>query len=752
MIISKYLPMLGILMLGTEVCAQASKADTRNSKNGESVFSPLVVQAGKKSAEREAIKRSGAYSSVDENRNLQSADSILRSIPGTYTQMDAGQGAISVNIRGMTGFGRVNTMVDGITQTFYGSSSGSIYHGGMPNSQFGTLIDPNFIVGIDVARGNVIGGDGVNTLTGSANFRTIGVDDVVFSDNPFGIRTKFGVGNNGIGRTGMVAVGGKMRDFGNNGSIGIMLAMSGSSIDSNYKNGAGQNSDEFFTEKTFRQSPQSQLYKIDVKPDEFNSLELSARNYVNKISQRLIASQDWYLKYHYTPFSELVDFNFIASNSRGEQEFLPGTMGAIQRTKAKNISEAFDINNTSRFNVGEVDASLIYGAKMTKNQYIKKKNKGMLLGEDQEYSTPVGLSGRQKISALYTGLQLNYGILQGNADVNYTRYDLSGFKPACRPDVNCFPQRASQINRQDSGINPSVMLSAQVVPWFQPFVSWSHSSRGPNVQEAFFSTDGGEAMNPYLKGESANTWQLGFNTDMHNLIEKHDRLLFKAVFFESRIKNYIYSEKFKIFHEGGRLSRGQVGEDKWDNGDLIGEFSNLAVYTNAPDTVRSRGIELEAFYDAEYAYGKLSLSREITDQPLSYSSKDFGGGDITQLPGITVKLDSGIRLLDSRLTLGSVVKYTGDAVKTSPEEDYSKPDTGNVEKEEIKRIPIILDLYSSYEVNRNVMLKFSIQNVMNKDYHDSLNKMNWIPNQSSSGEPANTARGRTFIFGGEIRF
>ncbi|RLM02190.1 TonB-dependent receptor [Gibbsiella quercinecans] len=752
MINTRYLPGLGILMLGTGACAQATETGSANTQKGESVFSPLVVQAGRPSAEQEALSRAGAYSSVDENRNLQSTDSVLRGMPGTYTQLDAGQGAVSVNIRGMTGFGRVNTMVDGITQTFYGSSSGSMYHGGMPNSQFGTLIDPNFIIGIDVARGNVSGADGVNTLTGSANFRTIGVDDVVFSDNPFGIRTKFGSGNNGIGRTGMVAVGGKFRDFGNSGSIGVMAAMSGSSIDSNYKNGAGQNSDEFFTEKTFRQSPQSQLYKIDFKPDEFNSLELSARNYVNKISQRLIASQDWYLKYHYTPFSEWVDFNFTASSSRGEQEFLPGTMGAIQRTKAKNISEAFDINNTSRFSAGDVDAELSYGAKMTKNQYIKKKPGNMLLGEDQEYSTPVGLSGRQKISALYTGLQLNYGILQGNADVNYTRYDLSGFKPACDPRVVCFPQGASQINRNDSGLNPSVMLTAKVAPWFQPFVSWSHSSRGPNVQEAFFSTDGGEAMNPFLKGESANTWQLGFNTDMHELLTRQDRLLLKAVFFESRIKNYIYSEKFRVFREGGRLSRGDAGEDKWDNGDIVGEFSHLTVYTNAPDTVRSRGIELEALYDTGFAWGKLSLSRERTDQPLSYASKDFGGGDITQLPGMSVTLDSGIRLLDSRLTLGSVVKYTGDAVKTSPEEDYSKPDTGNVEKEEIKKIPVVFDLYSSYEINRNVMLKFSVQNVMNKDYHDALNKLNWIPNQSSAGEPANTARGRTYIFGGEIRF
>ena len=82
------------------------------------------------------------------------------------------------------------------------------------------MIDPNFIVGVDVARGNATGSAGVNALAGSANFRTIGVDDVVFSDNPFGVRTKFSVGNNGIGRSGMIAVGAKTAAFADGGSLG----------------------------------------------------------------------------------------------------------------------------------------------------------------------------------------------------------------------------------------------------------------------------------------------------------------------------------------------------------------------------------------------------------------------------------------------------------------------------------------------------------------------------------------------------
>ena len=166
---------------------------------------------------------------------------------------------------------------------------------GLPTSQFGALIDPNFIVGVDVARGNATGSAGVNALAGSANFRTIGVDDVVFSDNPFGVRTKFSVGNNGIGRSGMIAVGAKTAAFADGGSPGAMAAISGSSITSNYKNGAGFDSEMFNVDKTYRQNPKSQLFKVDIKPDAFNSIELSARSYQNKITRRHIDSDDFTL-------------------------------------------------------------------------------------------------------------------------------------------------------------------------------------------------------------------------------------------------------------------------------------------------------------------------------------------------------------------------------------------------------------------------------------------------------------------------
>lgn len=735
----------GIALSGMATAAQNGVEEGK----GQVVFSPLNVSAAESSnssSEKEALEKPGAFSSRGENKNLESVDSILRSMPGTYTQIDPGQGSVSVNIRGMSGFGRVNTMVDGITQNYYGSSPSDAAHGGLPTSQFGALIDPNFIVGVDVARGNATGSAGVNALAGSANFRTIGVDDVVFSDNPFGVRTKFSVGNNGIGRSGMIAVGGKTDAFGDGGSLGAMAAISGSSITSNYKNGSGFDSEEFNVDKTYRQNPKSQLFKVDIKPDAFNSIELSARTYQNKITRRHIDSNDFYIKYHYAPFSELIDFNLTASTSRGEQKFMSDNMAGFSDSTAKNISDALDVNNTSRFSLQEVDFAFSYGGKLIRNEY-KKHASGLVTDEGQAESSPVGIAGKQNIASIYNGLQLNYGIWQGNFDLNYSAYDISGYKPACDERVACFPQGASNINLKEHGFNPAVMLSAQVTPWLQPFVSYNKSMRGPNIQEVFFANSGGQSMNPFLKGETAETWQAGFNANAHDLLFKQDSFQLKAVYFESKIKNYISSQSYMVCSNRQKCNRAQTSQEEWDNADV-----NVAMtmYSNSYEPVRSRGVEVEAMYDAGFAYTKLSLSKEHTSQPTNQASNVFGAGDISELPELYFTLDTGVRLLDEKLTLGGLVKYTGKAVRLSP--DSNVDENEQLMKEPAPHIPTVIDLYSTYQFNRNLLLKFSVQNLMDKDYSDALNKMNAMPSQSQDFSPTNTARGRTYIFGGEVRF
>ena len=68
-------------------------------------------------------------------------------------------------------------------------------------------------------------------------------------------------------------------------------------------------------------------------------------------------------------------------------------------------------------------------------------------------------------------------------------------------------------------------------------------------------------------------------------------------------------------------------------------------------------------------------------------------------------------------------------------------------------IPTVIDLYSSWQATDNVQLRLSVQNVTNRDYAEALNRMNQSLDNAREGASVNTtARGRTWIFGGEIQF
>ncbi len=714
-------------------------------EKGQTEFSALKVSDNNQSevqeedvgSSAESFSTPGAVSSRKASKKLQSLDNTLRNIPGTFTQLDPLQGAVDVNIRGMSGLGRVNTMVDGVTQTYYGMAPTN-YHAST-NSSAGVLIDPNFLAGVDIVRGSSAGSQGVNALAGSANLRTLGIDDVVQHGRLTGAMTRFSLGDNGMGRSGMVAVAAKSEAFGNGGQIGGLVGLSGSTTYATYKNGAGRSSEEFIGDDTnfMKQQPKSQLYKLDFNLDRFNQFEFNGRNYHNKFTRRDITSDDYSLKYHFTPLSELVDFSAMVSSSRGNQDYVSEAISNFNRASTTNKSEAIDINNTSRFSLADYDLTFLLGGKIIDTDYKRTFS--------QDYETERNAfapAGKQKISALYTGLTVKKDIYQLDLNMNYTRSQVSVHKPACDENERCFPQGASQLDIDDKSINPSVMLSAQVTPWLQPFVSYSRSTRAPNVQEAFFSNEGGASMNPFLKPEKSNTWQLGFNLNKTGLLLKQDTLRFKALAYESRIKNYIYSQSFFLCYDGSLCKDIENSSDSF----------NANVYTNAPNTVTSRGYEIEATYDLDVAYVNLSYSQQRTNQPTSIASttQSFGYDDLSDLPQRYATLDIGARFFDRKLIVGSLIKYTGKSKRLSTD----GIDLDNeVKKQDMVKIPTIIDLYSSYQLTDNWQLRFTVQNVANKNYAEALNRMNQDLNNAPEGASVNTtARGRTYVFGGEFRF
>ncbi|MDH4982028.1 TonB-dependent receptor [Hyphomicrobium sp. D-2] len=149
---------------------------------GTSVYTPYETAAPTAHISAENIERFRGASPAD----------MFRGTPGVMSGEARNGGAgIDVNIRGMQGFGRVSTTVDGAENSL------TIYQGyqGLSNRSF---VDPDLIGGVDITKGSDASSWG---NAGSVAMRTINADDIVKDGNTWGVRVKGGFGTNTSGPT-----------------------------------------------------------------------------------------------------------------------------------------------------------------------------------------------------------------------------------------------------------------------------------------------------------------------------------------------------------------------------------------------------------------------------------------------------------------------------------------------------------------------------------------------------------------------
>ncbi|OPA75492.1 hypothetical protein BFG05_06360 [Campylobacter pinnipediorum subsp. pinnipediorum] len=436
----------------------------------------------------EAYKKSGAVSIRDEiNKSDKTLDTIIRSIPGTFTQMNKGAGAVTVNIRGGTGFGRVNTMVDGVSQTFY-SSGGDTGGKGGAGSQFGASIDPSFITSVELNRGSFKGSGGANSLMGSSNFKTIGVDDILRFDRDIGGMVKSQVGSNDMRPEHMFAVAGK-RFFNYGGALGFLYGHSEKTISQNYEVGGGETHEqkslrdtkrisddyerEYYPEKSpydstpydpekVRQKPKSDIFKIEYT-DDYNSLELQYRTLNNHLAGRSIKNKTKQINYNLNiPDNNLINFNFLYSNNFNQQNYDIGAEIINRRINkpltGENKAEIFDISNTFEFELPKDSTlSTTFGLNILENKYSRNRYPDELKiykiceeGEDNDdclVSTSEFLGGtfseaekinaalptnsffpqgEQKFKAFYLDNSINWDKLTFDYNINFVKYKNKG--------------------------------------------------------------------------------------------------------------------------------------------------------------------------------------------------------------------------------------------------------------------------------------------------------------------------------------
>ena len=647
------------------------------------------------------VNKPAAVSVIDtetvRERMSGSIDDAIRMTPGAYTRQAIEQQGITVNIRGMQGMGRVNQMIDGVPQTFRNLSG----HSGTFDNM--VYVETGLLAGVDITRGAAPGADGMGTLSGAANFRTLGIDDVLLPNKTYGLVNTLQVGTNGYDFSRSTAAGWKT-NIGIDGSFSVVGALSGTNK-SNFKNGDGE-----WYPFDASADPSGGLLKVNYAPDSEQTLELGGV-FFNNAFRVESAGYDWQInnqtytvKYAYQPGDNLVDLKINAYVNITEVKmatYAGSDSSVFDGRDGTNTGLGLDVSNTS---VAELNDSMslkfFYGAGINSDEYVGNDNRG------------ANANGQLIKSGAFNDTTLTWGILGLTAGMRYDYWNIQGKSCEVPADDNsCDPH---PLTRDGGDWNPKLGVTVDPTPWMQLYATYAHTMRPPSVSEMFFpgghNFDGTLAPienNPNLQPERQQSIDVGINLRGDGLITPDDLAFLKVGYFKNRIQNYI------TYATDPRTDR--------------------TLWVNLPGTTNMEGVEVEGGYDAGVVYGRLSLTVADTKQPLA----EFAGvgNDVGQLPDDYATLDGGMRFFEQRLTLGGRVRYTGDSLQANVNEENS-----------VKRPSYTLvDFYGSFKIIDNAKVFFTLDNAFDKPYFVA-------GSGSASLQDASNGVGRRFIVGLTTRF
>lgn len=665
-----------IIKLTLAASLVSSVVSTVYAEEKEALDEINVVAQDIKEQDKVFIK-TGAVSTRDNiSSSTKSLDDIVRSVPGAFTQLDKSQGTVSVNVRGLTGFGRVNTMIDGVSQTFYSSSTDDGGRGGS-TSQFGTFIDPDFLAAVDVERGAFNGTAGVNALMGAANFKTIGVEDLVRKGRHVGLMTKMLGGKNAIGPNYMGAVAGKV-DFSDTQWLGVLYGYSWRKISQDYEIGGGKrvtdssvdlsklDEDEQFEHSTkpynpehSLQRPKGQLAKIEYG-DTYNRFTLAHRDYRTSLAGRKVINKNYQLNYNFTvPDSKFINLNLLLAKNKGMQNYHTGAKVIdkilLSPLITTNTARIADVSNKFKLNFlfgGELETTIGFNKiknEYSKNRYPEELNYLLENGETtEETNTQTGRQnlksstfqpdGKQDINTVYIDNNFTYGIYSLDLNANWNQAKFSGTRFRHIPDyIDQLEREADNLSIRDP---KRADIYDQIDELTDQYCDVLKADDDPICE--------GKSLKQNVHGKHKNVnYSASLSANIHELFapfisySKTNRVPnIKEIFF-SNIGDYgvntdLKSETAKTYQVGfNGFKEGLLKEN-----DLLG-FKVLAYKThidnyifnigkekiegryiyhkNSSDRVKIKGVEFELNYDLGWFYTKLAYAYQKTNQPASYT-------------------------------------------------------------------------------------------------------------------------------------
>ncbi len=639
---------------------------------------------------------------------------IFYNVPGVSVQERGDDPSTVINIRGLQDFGRVAVVVDGARQNYQRTGHNA-------NGSF--FLDPELIGGVDVVRGPTANINGSGAIGGVVSFRTKDIDDVLRPGERWGVDMSGSYGTNrdrGMGSVfGGVRVDPNVDVFG-----GAVYRTQG-----NYKDGSGTEIGNTGNEIA------GGLMKVTVRPAEGHEIKLGGvfqdyqydigqfnrgpvltaaqralyqgssvyasdvRNYTGTLSWKYSRPDDMLFDWNISVYGNRTDndqtktYHYSTSGSAYCGAGIAGNniSGCVGDKRGYSLDTVgLDVNNTSRFDIGEWRNAVTYGFDAFRDDVQTFDGRG-----NSNITTP---GGQRTVSGGFVQLKQNYSSwLEIVSAVRYDRYDLSSFNTSTSGDR----------------FSPKITVGVTPVAGFTPYVSYAEGYRAPSITETLIAgghaTGGGPAFfvcpdgtsglfcflpNPGLRPEVGKNKEAGVNLKYDGIFSAGDTFRGKINVFRNDVDGYI---------------------------DLVastptpvppfGSFSQFYQYQNIAHA-RIEGIEAETMYDAGTWF--LGLSGHLMRG--KNTQTNIGLATITPRKVTTT---AGVRLLDRTLTIAA--QWSSFGANNDLPAGYL-PSTAYE----------LVNLYLTWNATKDITFTASVDNLLNQYYRPYA-----IPGSSTDGTTQN---------------
>ena len=691
---------------------------------------------------------------------------------------DNGRRAKGFSMRGVEG-NRVGISVDGVNLP--DSEENSLYarYGNFNSSRL--AIDPELVQGIDIMRGSDSFNSGSGSLGGSVNYRTLGADDIVFPENNWGVLLKNSYASKNREWTHTAGVGYKDEKF----DMALLYSYrDGHEMKSNGTGEAIRGRERGVPDPATHKN-RSYLAKFGyfITPVHKVSLSFNAQrdnNWVDEESYSLTQSS-WRevrdfgkrynsnLAYEYFPENnrllsyikadiDLQKTEIGSENTKGNQQYDFSVLYWPKPLKPERKADEIQTTNMkNKFNraslrVDSVPLDILWGThqftvrtSVSQKDFENENNKTFYTGERTEESIQHPVRTRSFMAQLQDNVIWNE-IFSSQLGV---RYDWDQLVPQ---DLNatCRACSAKPASNTFQSVSSSLGLDAQVNETWKVGYNISTGYRVPTASEMYFSFEhpqGNWFPNPKLKAEQA------LNNSIHIQAE-HSVGTYNLNVYHSRYKNFL-TEQESLFEK----INSYYFEDSRSGEPFYTTIAQQAVNI---DRATVSGMELTT---------KTNLDQVISFIPegwkflanLGYSKGRLKGTEASMLSiqPIKVILGFGYEDPEDRWGLNARMTYLGaKKAKDAQVIDYSSR-----RYKEIKTYPYLngsatlFDVYGFYKINKHVILRAGIYNILNRKYHtwDVLRGINQFSTTDAvdpqrKGLERFYAPGRNFAGAVEIRF